>query len=90
MGSIRPPAVAGTFYPAATRELEAAVRGYLREALPGAPAAPPKPLIAPHAGYVYSGPVAASAYAGLAERRGEIHRVVLLGPAHRALVPGLA
>jgi AmmeMemoRadiSam system protein B len=90
MGSIRPPAVAGTFYPAVARELETAVRGYLGEVRTGAPAPPPKALIAPHAGYPYSGPVAASAYAGLAERRDEIHRVVLLGPAHRAFVRALA
>jgi AmmeMemoRadiSam system protein B len=50
----------------------------------------PKALIAPHAGYVYSGPVAASAYVRLASLRGSIHRVVLLGPAHRYQLRGLA
>jgi len=50
----------------------------------------PKALIVPHAGYIYSGPVAASAYAQLADLRGRIRRVVLLGPTHRVYVRGLA
>jgi AmmeMemoRadiSam system protein B len=62
--------------------------------LHGAPQAPgarlPKVLIAPHAGYVYSGPVAASGYIRIAPLRGRVDRVVLLGPAHRVAVPGLA
>src|SRR5690606_35938631 len=49
-----------------------------------------KALIAPHAGYVYSGPIAASAYALLAPVRDLITRVVLLGPTHRVAVRGLA
>jgi hypothetical protein len=69
--------------------LRASVRGYLREAKHD-PAASPKALIAPHAGYVYSGPIAASAYALLAPVRERIERVVLLGPAHRVFVRGLA
>jgi MEMO1 family protein len=55
------------------------------------PSAPrPKALIAPHAGYVYSGPVAASGYALLASLRGSVQRVILLGPAHRWPFRGLA
>ena len=50
----------------------------------------PKAIIAPHAGYVYSGPIAASVYARLAPARGTIERVVLLGPVHRVPVRGLA
>ena len=50
----------------------------------------PKAVIVPHAGYVYSGPVAAAAYALLAPARGVITRVVLLGPAHRVGFSGLA
>ncbi|MBI3045372.1 MAG: AmmeMemoRadiSam system protein B [Betaproteobacteria bacterium] len=50
----------------------------------------PKAIIAPHAGYIYSGPVAASVYALLAPARGRITRVVLLGPTHRVAVRGLA
>jgi AmmeMemoRadiSam system protein B len=50
----------------------------------------PKALIVPHAGYIYSGPVAATAYAALGRGARRIRRVVLLGPAHRAYIPGLA
>lgn len=89
MARARRPAVAGTFYPRAPRALEEAVRGYLTAA-PVATELPPKALIAPHAGYVYSGPVAASAYARIAPRAREIRRVVLLGPDHRVSVRGLA
>ncbi len=91
----RAPAVAGTFYPADPRALEAAVRGHLeaararREAGPGA-APPPKALIAPHAGYLYSGAVAASAYVEVEALRGVVERVVLLGPSHRVPLRGLA
>ena len=89
MARVRRPAVAGTFYPGAPRALEDAVRGHLRAvAVPAGPA--PKALIAPHAGYVYSGPVAASAYARIAARAAEIRRVVLLGPAHFVDLRGLA
>ena len=81
---VRPPAVAGTFYPADPEVLEATVRADLATA--GAPPADrpaPHAVIAPHAGYVYSGPVAAHAYSAVASRRHEITRVVLLGPNHR-------
>ena len=86
--NIRHPAVAGMFYPGDPRELHRQVQEYLREAA----AAPhsPKALIAPHAGYVYSGPVAATAYASLAPRRKQIRRVVLLGPSHRVPLDGMA
>ncbi len=86
---VRPPAVAGSFYPGTRRELERAVEGFL-SASQAAELAPPKALIAPHAGYVYSGPIAASAYVQLAPVRDRIERVVLLGPAHRVAVAGLA
>lgn len=86
---IREPAVAGTFYPADARRLESVVSGLLQQATPAAGPAP-KALVAPHAGYVYSGPVAASAYARLLPVRGVVRRVVLLGPAHRVALRGLA
>jgi AmmeMemoRadiSam system protein B/AmmeMemoRadiSam system protein A len=91
MQQIRPPAVAGQFYPADPRGLQSQVAG-LMEAVPAGAgtAARPKALIAPHAGYIYSGPTAARAYARLLPYRGQIRRVVLLGPAHRVRLTGLA
>jgi AmmeMemoRadiSam system protein B/AmmeMemoRadiSam system protein A len=89
----RQPAVAGTFYPADPTELEGAVRGYLagvHEDPDQDPERPAKALIVPHAGFVYSGPIAASAYRQLAGVRDEIRRVVLLGPSHRLALRGLA
>jgi hypothetical protein len=89
----RLPAVAGTFYPGDSAALEAQIDGFLRDArraardeAPEAPAL--KAIIAPHAGTVYSGPIAASAYVRLTP--GPIRRVVLLGPAHRVWLRGLA
>lgn len=87
--SIRPPAVAGMFYSGSTIPLDAEVREYLSHAVTTATSAP-KALIVPHAGYIYSAPVAASAYACLAAARSQIRRVVLLGPTHRVAVRGLA
>ncbi len=88
MTSVRHPAVAGLFYPDDPREL----RGQVADFLAAAPAGGvvPKAIIAPHAGYVYSGPIAASAYARIKPARGRITRVVLLGPAHRVGFRGLA
>jgi AmmeMemoRadiSam system protein B len=92
MRTVRPAAVAGMFYPEAPRALEGSVRALLSVApRPAASAAAsyPKALIVPHAGYVYSGPIAASAYVRLFTSRSRIHRVVLLGPVHRVPVRGL-
>ncbi len=89
MNAIRQPAVAGQFYPGNARELSAAVDGYLKAADPG-DARVPKAIIAPHAGFVYSGPIAATAYARLAPVRETIKKVILLGPCHRVAVQGLA
>lgn len=89
--SIRPAAVAGYFYPEDDEILRAQVAGMLAAAIPQeSPVKPPKALIVPHAGYIYSGPVAAAAYGALAPLRGQVRRVVLLGPAHRAWVAGFA
>lgn len=90
MFRVRPPAVAGTFYPADPKRLEADVARMLASANVSPPNRLPKALIVPHAGYVYSGPVAASAYACLRTGREQVRRVVLLGPAHRVYVQGLA
>jgi AmmeMemoRadiSam system protein B len=85
---VRTPACAGRFYPADPTELLQKVKGLLASAKTDGPA--PKAIIAPHAGYDYSGPVAASAYAPLAVARDTIKRVVLIGPAHHAEFAGLA
>ena len=92
MPTLRPVAVAGMFYPGEPSALAAEVASYLAQAepRPGAPPVPPKALIAPHAGYMYSGPIAAAAYAELAPLRGRVKRVVLAGPAHRVYVTGAA
>ncbi len=89
MQTIRTPAVAGLFYPANAGELRAQVRQFLDQIEPAAEPAP-KAIIVPHAGYIYSGPVAASAYARLRAARDAITRVVLLGPSHRVGFRGIA
>ncbi|MBI3902677.1 MAG: AmmeMemoRadiSam system protein B [Nitrosomonadales bacterium] len=88
MRNIRPAAVAGQFYPENARALAHDVRAMLVSARPSALA--PKALIAPHAGYIYSGAIAASAYVALEPIASRIRRVVVLGPTHRVAVRGLA
>jgi AmmeMemoRadiSam system protein B len=85
---IRQAAVAGTFYPADAHELAAMVDQFMAGAKGNGDM--PKAVIAPHAGYIYSGPIAASAYAHLANRNEIVQRVILLGPAHRVPLQGLA
>ena len=88
---IRRPAVAGAFYPGEREALSRELAEMLEQTREDAPApAFPKVMIVPHAGYIYSGPVAASAYERLRPARGIATRVVLLGPAHRVPVRGLA
>lgn len=90
MDRVRPAAVAGLFYPAGEAALSGEVVRYLARAVTRTETGgAPKALIVPHAGYVYSGPVAAHAYRLLAGARG-ISRVVLLGPVHHVPVRGLA
>ena len=88
MKRIRPAAVAGAFYTGDPRTLAGEVTAMLEEAeqLMDKPATLPKALIVPHAGYIYSGPVAASAYALLEQGRNIYRRVVLLGPVHRVQI----
>src|SRR5688572_26452419 len=82
MMQVRPPAVAGQFYPGDPAQLRDAVCHFMATVSPQTPV--PKAIIAPHAGYMYSGPIAASAYACLqGPGKDPIRRVVLLGPAHR-------
>lgn len=90
MHSIRPPAIAGTFYPLPKHVLAREVNAMLDVAKTATQSVAPKAIIVPHAGYIYSGPTAADAYARLAAVRDTIRRVVLLGPVHRVPVRGLA
>jgi AmmeMemoRadiSam system protein B len=85
---VRPPAVAGTFYPESPEALRSTVESLLRAA-PASAGRAPKAIIAPHAGYVYSGPIAASAFQTIASAAASIERVVLLGPAHFVPIRGL-
>jgi len=91
MASVRNAAVAGMFYPGDPRALSSE----LDELLGGVEQSEvrlgfPKALIVPHAGYIYSGPIAARAYDELGAARGIVRRVVMLGPVHRVPVRGLA
>ena len=90
MDTVRPAAVAGACYPRDAHALQAELRDYLAAARVPGDAPAPKAIIAPHAGYMYSGPIAASAYARLSSLRGAVRRVVLVGPAHRVYVRGAA
>ena len=96
MNAVRPPAVAGMFYPRDPKELKASVGYYLAEAAkshrPGGQAdrRAPKAIIAPHAGYIYSGFTAACAYTRLVPAADRIKREVMMGPCHRVAVNGIA
>src|SRR5437588_13032509 len=91
MACVRPAAVAGMFYPGDSRALAAELDDLLGGVEHLAPRLGfPKALIVPHAGYIYSGPVAARAYDELAAARGVVRRVVMLAPVHRVPVRGLA
>jgi AmmeMemoRadiSam system protein B len=94
LGTVRQPAVAGSFYPAHPAELTRAVDRLLEAArirLPGEWLGPmPKALVVPHAGYLYSGSVAALGYARISMQDNAIRRVVLIGPAHFVPLAGLA
>lgn len=87
--TIRPPAVAGTFYPREPDWLRGQIQSLLADAGPSK-AVIPKAVIAPHAGYAYSGRVAAAAFATLRGRAQAIERVVLVGPAHYLPMRGIA
>lgn len=87
MHSIRRSVWAGSFYPARSDALLLVVEHCLAEGRPASPEAAPRAIVAPHAGYVYSGAVAGSAYARLAVARGTVRTVWLLGPCHDTLCP---
>ena len=90
--TVRPAAVAGTFYPSTADRLERDVSEFLATATRALSddTVPPKALIAPHAGYIYSGSVAGSAFAVLSSSLGSVTRVVLLGPSHFVGFEGIA
>ena len=89
MSRVRAPAVAGSFYPADPGRLRAMVEGFLAAA--GASDRPrPKAIIAPHAGYAYSGAVAGAAFASLGAEAAQLRRVVVVGPAHFVRIRGIA
>ena len=90
MSAIRPPAVAGMFYPADPAQLEEYVRAVLAGAAREVPRLPEvEAVVAPHAGYRYSGAIAAHSFAALAER-GPVRRILLMGPAHTVPLRGIA
>lgn len=101
-GRVRPPAVAGSFYPQDPRALRSMVVDCLAQARHSRglshaatqretiPSSRPKAVIAPHAGYIYSGPIAGSAYGAVSDALEGIERVVLLGPSHFVPFAGLA
>ncbi len=86
--TVRAPAVAGLFYPGEAHELRMMIRSFLKETKTVGQV--PKAIIVPHAGYIYSGSVAAHVYARLIPASETIHKIVLLGPSHRIPVRGLA
>lgn len=88
MANIHEPVVAGAFYPGDSAVLKSTVEALLAVGSENLPI--PKAIIAPHAGYVYSGSIAASAFACLAKVKDQIDRVILFGPSHRYPVQGLA
>lgn len=89
MSQIRQPAVAGLFYPADKESLQNDIEYYIEEANFGRDVIP-KAIVVPHAGYIYSGPIAATAYKQIIPIKDEINRVILLGPSHRVAFTGLA
>jgi AmmeMemoRadiSam system protein B len=86
---VREPVAAGTFYPGDPRTLRRTIDALLADAHERL-VAPPWGVVVPHAGYVYSGPIAATAYAAVRPWAGRIRRVLLLGPAHFVPLAGLA
>jgi len=87
--SVREPAVEGVFYPADPAQLSEMIAGFLSPG-EGQDRRMPKALIVPHAGLIYSGPVAGKAYSQLRPFTHLIRKVVLLGPSHRVAFEGLA
>ena len=90
MSDVRPPAIAGRFYPSDPDELARLVDRCLKEARRPDHPGVPKAIIAPHAGFVFSGPIAGSAFSTWADARDRIRRVVVIGPSHHVAFEGVA
>lgn len=90
MENIRPATVAGSFYPASSKQLSNMIEQAFKLAAPPPHPRRPKALIVPHAGFIYSGAIAASAYQYIIPYRDVIKRIVLIGPSHRVAFYGLA
>lgn len=88
--AVRAPAVAGMFYPSRADSLRKEVESFIAHGRTAPAVVRPKALIAPHAGYAYSGPIAGSAYACLHDMAETITRVILMGPSHRVAFSGIA
>ena len=87
---VRPAVFAGTFYPDKPQELAAVVRSYLPKSPSATPTTVIKAIIAPHAGYIFSGATAGAAYAAVMAQKSHIDRIVVLGPSHRVGFSGVA
>lgn len=90
MATVRPASVAGVFYPADPHELRSSIERLLTAEPPPDIGIRPTMFIVPHAGYVYSGPIAARAYRMLEARTDAVRRVVVVGPSHFVRFAGLA
>lgn len=90
MNKLRQPAVAGMFYPADPGRLQGMVNEFLDTAVLSPTPLNPKAIIAPHAGYIYSGPIAGSAFKPWQGQLAAVTRIILLGPAHTMAIAGLA
>jgi AmmeMemoRadiSam system protein B len=88
-GNVRQPAVAGMFYPEVPAALRRTIGTFLADAHQ-APVATPRAIIAPHAGYVYSGPIAAEAFAAVKSAGGTVRRALVIGPTHYVSFRGIA
>jgi hypothetical protein len=88
---IRKPCVAGLFYPDDPERLDFTLN-QLFESVPEnlKTGYSPHAIIVPHAGYIYSGEIAASAYSSILKRVQDIKRVVILGPSHQLALNGAA
>lgn len=88
MEQTRQPAVAGAFYPDDREELEKMISVFLKENRAEAPGKL-RGMVVPHAGYIYSGPVAAKGY-GVLDKQDSFEKIIILGPSHHASFPGIA